>query len=153
MLANRAKACKLCGESHRLPGDHCSKCHDLMTKRIGHGRVFLADRRQSHVYAIGVEGNDNSLVKFGYTKILAARLRDLQIGSPVKLAIVASDFGSRSHEKAIHKRLADDRSHGEWFRRSARAIEIIQAMRDGRLSDLLGAESGKNKDQPHLVVL
>jgi hypothetical protein len=153
MLANRAKSCKLCGTLHRLSGDHCAKCHGLMTKPVGHGRAFLRDRRQSYVYAIGVDGNDGSLVKFGYTKIMEGRLRDLQIGSPVRLAILASDFGSRSHEKAIHDRLATDRSHGEWFRRSAKAIEIIQAMKAGRLSDFLGLETGKNKDQSPIVVL
>lgn len=153
MLSSRARACKLCGALHRLFGDHCQRCSDLMTKPLGSGRVFLRDIRRSYVYAIGVDGDPSSAVKFGFTKILSERLRSIQTGSPVKLIILASDFGAKAQEKAIHSLLARDRLHGEWFRRSTKAAELIDAMGKGQLSGFLGVNAGKSKAELPIVVV
>lgn len=143
MVANRARACEQCGALHRLFGDYCQRCTDEIRK--GFERyTTLMDSRQPYVYAVGVVGDDNSVVKFGYTKTLDERLRNLQCGSPVKLEYLAKDCGLKWHESAIHLRLKADRVHGEWFTRSIAAMEVIEAMRKGSVSGLLGLPTGKN---------
>jgi hypothetical protein len=55
-------------------------------------------------------------VKIGYTKNNPqARLRDLQVGSPVKLCIIATQRGSCSLERELHGEFDQYRLHGEWF--------------------------------------
>jgi hypothetical protein len=54
-------------------------------------------------------------VKIGYTENLAARLAQLQTGSPFELYFHAVIDGGRDIEKAWHKRFAEKRTLGEWF--------------------------------------
>ena len=54
-------------------------------------------------------------VKIGYAADPHQRKKDLQVGSPVPLALIAVIPGDRTTEPALHKRFARVRSHGEWF--------------------------------------
>ncbi|MFD5898562.1 GIY-YIG nuclease family protein [Streptomyces sp. NPDC060366] len=54
-------------------------------------------------------------VKIGTAADVAARLRDLQCGSPVRLHVMWQTRGGRRLEHALHQRFAAYRSHGEWF--------------------------------------
>lgn len=52
-------------------------------------------------------------IKIGFSVQLSNRLRDLTIGSPVKLRIVGVEFGDV--EAVRHNEFARYRLHGEWF--------------------------------------
>jgi len=59
-----------------------------------------------------IQGETTKLVKIGQSVNPAARLRDLQIGSPDVLKLLAAVDGS---EKEFHKMFAKQRVRGEWF--------------------------------------
>jgi len=55
-------------------------------------------------------------VKIGSAADPAHRLIDLQVGSPSKLVLLATIDGGVTEEKELHKKFAEYRDHGEWFR-------------------------------------
>ena len=55
-------------------------------------------------------------VKIGKAKNIAKRMRDLQIGSPVPLRLVAVLSQNTADESKLHHRWRHLRSSGEWFR-------------------------------------
>ncbi|MFI1734973.1 GIY-YIG nuclease family protein [Streptomyces acidicola] len=77
---------------------------------------FLLNRdaeASTWVYLVGAVGA--RAVKIGTAADVAGRLRDLQCGSPVQLHIMWQTRGGRDLERALHKRFAAYRVHGEWF--------------------------------------
>lgn len=59
---------------------------------------------------------DLQVVKIGYTRHHpTARMRDLQVGSPVPLELLAYIDGSIALERAFHDCFAELRWQGEWF--------------------------------------
>lgn len=68
-------------------------------------------------------------VKVGFaTSNADFRLKDLQVGNPLELRLVAVIAGSRSDEKAIHRTLRHFRQRGEWFSRPE-AMQLLRAVR------------------------
>lgn len=65
------------------------------------------------VYLIGA--SDSPLVKIGYSHSPERRLADLQSGSPLKLALLATWPGGQEMEARLHVCFAEERKHGEWF--------------------------------------
>jgi hypothetical protein len=80
------------------------------------------------VYFIGC-GYDR--VKIGYTNHPTpdSRLADLQAGSPLPLEILAWCDGDEDTERAIHRELADERTHREWFKITPRVAALIAVVR------------------------
>lgn len=80
------------------------------------------------LYVIGPEDeNEMPRVKIGYSMEPSARLKSLQTGAPVKLAMKAVFAATANVEKEIHRELADFRSHLEWFDCSSEfAAQFIQ---------------------------
>lgn len=68
-------------------------------------------------------------IKIGIAADPTARLRDLQVGSPVPLALVCDCGGGRPQEREYHRRFAAYRVHGEWFEPSAEIIAEIEAVK------------------------
>lgn len=68
--------------------------------------------KHATVYFIGSEAGP---IKIGYSLRPETRLRDLRLGSPVALDIMAAVEGSPSMERAYHALFAEHRLHGEWF--------------------------------------
>jgi hypothetical protein len=71
------------------------------------------------IYFIAGEGCDT--VKIGFTADAGVggalnRMAALQVGSPVRLSLLFCTTGSQGNERALHRRFASFRSHGEWFR-------------------------------------
>lgn len=81
--------------------------------------------RSSFVYFI--RGGD--MIKIGYAKDPKTRLRDLQVGSPVRLEILVTIPGCHSVEKGIHARFRKLRSHGEWFRAEESLLDFVEEMK------------------------
>lgn len=70
---------------------------------------FVANNEQNDYDALRV--------KIGLSKDVHARIRQLQTGSPYKLALMGWVIGSddRPLEAELHERFADRHLHGEWF--------------------------------------
>lgn len=73
---------------------------------------FKPSRR---VYFVGAKPAD--LIKVGIANHVETRVRDLEMGSPVRLYIYASVKGTHLDEGAFHIALREHRERGEWFRR------------------------------------
>ena len=91
-------------------------------------------------------------MKIGRTIKAEERLKNLQIGSPVKLVLATSFYGGESEEIALHKMLAEHREHGEWFRLTDEVIEVMEvAEKQGQyginqLLDKAGIDKPQHED-------
>lgn len=86
----------------------------------------LAPPQYGGVYAIsGVHG----WVKIGRAKNIASRMRDLQVGSPVPLRLLAVLSLDEDDERDLHRRWSHLRTSGEWFRLDAELLGAIAAAR------------------------
>jgi hypothetical protein len=80
------------------------------------------------VYFLQAEPGDP--VKIGYAKDRAGverRLRAAQLGHPAALRVLAIMDGGRVLEAELHRRFANDRIYGEWFRPSPGLLGLIRA--------------------------
>jgi hypothetical protein len=68
------------------------------------------------------------LIKLGIThKPVMQRLATMQTGSPVTLRLLGScGIAGDWVERAAHAILADDRSHGEWFRATDAVLQVTE---------------------------
>ena len=92
-------------------------------ERMRVGRVPID--RTAFVYFVAGAG----LIKIGTAKVVRTRLRDLQIGSPVRLELLVAIRGSRHLEMLLHQRFEHLHAHGEWFRAEHELRAFIDEMR------------------------
>jgi hypothetical protein len=69
------------------------------------------------VYLIAARGLNR--VKIGFTKHLEQRFRSLQLANAADLELVASKTTMRACEAYLHRKYADRRIRGEWYRKCA----------------------------------
>ena len=72
-----------------------------------------------------VQAEDGGLIKIGWSIDCEHRLRDMQIGSPVRLKLLVIVPGNRKRERQLHQHWAHLRAHGEWFRPAPELLESI----------------------------
>lgn len=72
-----------------------------------------ADYGRSVLYVIGQPGT--AIVKIGKTGNVESRLRAIQTGSPVPLAVLWWHVGGDELERPLHREFKEYRLHGEWF--------------------------------------
>lgn len=70
-----------------------------------------------------VQGIDGGPIKIGRADEPALRLRELQLGSPVLLQLLAVVKGGRYREACLHEQFAILRMHGEWF---SPGVDLLQ---------------------------
>lgn len=80
------------------------------------------------VYFVEAVGTD--LVKIGFSRDLARRFSALQAHGGATLRLLAAVPGTEKRERAIHKRFAGDRAHGEWFKRTPQLSARIDRARE-----------------------
>lgn len=67
-------------------------------------------------YVYFIQGsNEEGLIKIGWAKDPIKRLADLQTACPIPLTLLGAKPGDVTDEKALHRKLAFARFHGEWF--------------------------------------
>lgn len=66
-------------------------------------------------------------IKIGFAGNIRFRVSELQIGCPVKLAVLGVIPASMSKEKEIHSQFAHLRQDGEWFESAPELLEFIKA--------------------------
>src|SRR5262249_13958519 len=87
---------------------------DRLVRRSFSMPVRKRRRIQAEFYVI--HAKSSSLFKLGISNDPNARLRDLQVGSPVPLKLIAATVvKSMEDERYAHQILAQWHSHGEWF--------------------------------------
>lgn len=81
------------------------------------------------VGTIYVVGCGEAYVKIGFTGgEVEWRLKSVQTGSPEPLVLLASHHGRSIHdETALHRRFAEYRTSGEWFRRHGEVAAWVAA--------------------------
>ena len=89
--------------------------------------------RITNIYAIRM-GN---FVKFGRAGSAEQRIRDLQIGCPEKLSLIACIEANAAVETRIHRALKPLNVQGEWFRLAEEAEQVVELIKAGDLSPLL----------------
>lgn len=105
------------------------------TKRECVAHAEGAGRRKSEVdEAAGwsvyfIRRGTSRVVKIGVAKDPWKRLRQLQTGSADRLKIVAVMPGTPADERALHRRFADLRLGGEWFRMSPEITAMIREVK------------------------
>lgn len=89
-----------------------------------------------YVYFV-TDVDDAGPIKIGYTtRSVAARIIDLQPGSPVRLKEVYSFRASPHVERSLHETCAAYRLHNEWFERSKCILQCIDEARKGNMAIL-----------------
>lgn len=81
------------------------------------------DAKRDKVYFILDEVNN--VVKIGVSCNPFKRLSDLQTATHAKLSLLVVKLGSYQMEGELHRRFADDRINGEWFRFSDSIKEYL----------------------------
>ena len=94
-------------------------------------RANLLRPPESYVYFIADEGF--TAVKIGRAKAPRARLAELQIGSPVRLNLMATFAGGRNEESMLHECFADWRTEGEWFSLAPELVCLIALLAPWRV--------------------
>lgn len=80
-------------------------------------------------------------VKIGVSHETSNRLRELQIGSPARLVVMAVASGDSEDEANLHRIFQRDRMHGEWFRLSPELAELIRGVIRGVELDVLAVDA------------
>lgn len=74
-----------------------------------------------------LRGATTGMVKIGHSIDPAARIAGFQCGSGERLEIAVTFAGDQRLEQWLHRRFAQDRSHGEWFYPSLAIVQFIEA--------------------------
>jgi hypothetical protein len=127
----RASECESCGMP--LFGrprfcEECTKLNNMVDVLRLHSLPPEVYRAAYCVYAIGPESQVHP-VKIGVSTFVAKRFSSLQSASPLPLFILAVMRCPRMYEAKIHAVLAEDRVHGEWFKRTASVMELVDVLR------------------------
>lgn len=78
----------------------------------------------SHIYFIEAVGL--GLIKIGYANDVSERMRKLRPGCPAPLKLLGRLPGGIREERDLHRQLAKQRAHGEWFRRCPEIDALLQ---------------------------
>lgn len=129
------KHCEVCNLRVDGPDRYCIGCRE----KINEAQAWRRRRGEEpgYIYAIGVLGDENSVVKIGYARSVDARLKTLQTGSPVLLELIGRADGRVCNEKRIHRLLIGSRSHGEWFNRTPQVREVLTRITRNEVTEWL----------------
>lgn len=81
----------------------------------------IAERDGSSVYFAGAGGQ----IKIGWSRKVASRLAQLQVGCASPLKLLGTIPGGRATERRIHERFAHLRLTGEWFTAAPELLAFI----------------------------
>lgn len=141
-VATRAEPLPLCSEHYTAvltslvadvddaPNDGRTDSDDGLRHRIAYARLL-----ESIKTGVGTSGDafcgslpvvyfirNGGLIKIGKSENLSERLRSMSL--PVT-AVLATEPGGYERERELHKRFAEYREHGEWFRPGPRLLAYI----------------------------
>lgn len=139
LFESRYSDCPGCGHGKSPWQEYCYDCQSAVNSSIvaAKQRITQADLHAigSRIYAISVAGMETAPVKIGRTTDIATRIGVMQTGSPLRLELLAIDFGTRGNERFIHRALKSYRTHGEWFERNDIVVSLVEAMKAKKLAE------------------
>lgn len=109
--------------SNRFTIEELQECADALEWDDGLPLKSVRRPEPGYVYFIG---GDCDCVKIGFAKDPVKRLKQLRIGSPTPLFLLAMTAGEPHHEKEYHRKFRHDWSHGEWFRKTPKLMGLIE---------------------------
>jgi hypothetical protein len=95
---------------------------------------------ESYIYI--VRAGDDGPVKIGWTANPKARLSYLAVDNPAPLRLLALTSGSMKEEKELHRRFAEHRIRGEWYRPEKELLDFADQLMSGQLVAQLEASIG-----------
>ncbi|ART68194.1 hypothetical protein BTO20_05995 [Mycobacterium dioxanotrophicus] len=120
----------ICAEGHRVRGanvvrrgnkDYCRKCVEA-------GFINL-ERMEQPAQSVYFISDEHGNVKIGYATSVQARFADLQVANASELTIVLEMPGGPKLERELHRRFAEHRVRGEWFKLTTDILEYIASVR------------------------
>lgn len=107
-----------------VPGNrHFHEHHMYCWTCVRAGTIKLTSTRW--VYFIG---DGEGYVKIGFTAQLHGRLAELQSGNARPLTVLKYCRGGLVEERELHRRFAEHRVRGEWFRLAPEIVEHINSL-------------------------
>ena len=90
----------------------------------------MASARHVTGYVYFLEAPKSKLIKIGYGSDVKRRVMRLQTGSPERLCIlgVLPSMDPINLERHLHRKFADLRVHGEWFKRSPGLTRLLNTL-------------------------
>lgn len=76
-----------------------------------------------------IQAGSDGPIKIGYSANVSARIADLQVSSPQRLALLLTIAGSRRDEAAFHEELGPHRMSGEWFHPHGDVLSLVARLR------------------------
>ncbi len=92
----------------------------------------LLKRSGGFVYFVEALGLD--MVKIGAARDVDRRLRQLQVGCPVELKLLAQTSGGEIAEVALHRRFEKSHVRGDWFRKDNEISAFLNSELYAKLS-------------------
>lgn len=129
--------CQKCCGPKAFTDKLCWICAHPESRNGGGVPVGEWPKRQPAVYAVGARDYPSAPIKFGYATRPRQRLRELQVGSPVRLCFLAVARGGKEVEGAIHEYLEGANTHGEWFARCERTEYVLQFLKADAAADFM----------------
>ena len=101
------------------------------------------------IYVIQSGTGKEAPVKIGKTTAQrkGKRKKELQIGNPEKLYVIAKLRGGKKREAELHERFARSRIHGEWFHRTPEIDEWLDEIGASLPSHALAARALEDLEQ------
>lgn len=100
---------------------------DLLEKIYGEWRP-LPTRDPTEGFVYFVADKQRGVVKIGFSVEPMDRMATLQIGSPNKLEMLAAVKGTIQTERQFHRRFAQHRVNGEWFRLTGDLATFVESI-------------------------
>jgi excisionase family DNA binding protein len=119
-MVGRGRGARKVGRAWRIP-------ESVVTSAEVRDRVALecprfGDGARGFVYFLAaIDGP----IKIGFARDVSERLAALQIANPHPLRLLASLPGTVRLERALHRRFAEHRLRGEWFRPAPELLECV----------------------------
>jgi len=111
--------------------EHIERSATLLDKAYGKYEPAELGDSQPHprAYVYFVADRTQGAVKIGYSASPQARLSNLQTSTPSKLELLVAIEGDLQTERQLHKRFANYRLTGEWFRLAGDLAAYIESIK------------------------
>lgn len=120
------------GRTLRRAGSPFSHAYDDLEAWLAQNSPARKPRSKSGFVYFITQAEHPAAVKIGFAVDVNDRLGTLQTSSHVDLTILASFPGTVATEKQLHRKFADDRLRGEWFRMSEPIRQFIEEKQRGQ---------------------
>lgn len=120
---------------HSISYDFSRMPHEFDIRAVGLNYTGLQPDKEEMIYIIGEAGtaNDTLAIKVGFSNNPEQRLKELQIGNPRTLYLLAAIPGTQAQERSLHRFLNDfSTSSNEWFAMTPEVRNMVSyAMSEG----------------------